>query len=820
MTATGPWAIYEEQVEPLLRQRWAVLYSSELKHCKDNDWRGPCPLHGGDGKTSFSVNPEALTWCCFSGCDAEPGQDHAGGGPVEYLMRRDHLTREQARDALAKLVGISLEAQQEAVDQPLDGEALARAWSAWCLGRKLDRRAIVDRWQCCLLAWMRRPAVSFPVPTGDRIRFLDSGANKTTWRTRGGKPCWYGLAEALGFADAATVYLVNGEPSVWAAQQAGVPAICTCAGEGIIPEPGLLAQLAEALVRRGAERIAVVYDLDAVGRAAAPRMVEALRKARIEAVALELPAELGAHGDVDDLHRRVGDAGLKAALEALPEVDTGQIVISNFLALEDGRFEVGQAEIVATVHQATRGWPRTFNGLLFAADPPPASTLPTAETIRYLDGAGAADKLTTWLRRFARVEWCGGDVRAADRPGKRAALTRSELHRALELESKFRYQAIELVPHQPLRPATYYACGELPSGNGHALADFLDMLNPDSELDSDLLCAALVTPGWGGEPGCRPGFVLTSEHGVGSGKTATAEALAAAWGGATSLQPDEDWQQTVQRLLSDDALARRCVLVDNIRGRLANGAIEAAITADAINGKRMYYGDFRRPNTMTWLLTVNVAELSRDLADRCVVIRIGPPQHGVDFRSRVAEFIQGRRFELLCDCLAFLREQPRCAIQPANRDRFQAWQDAVLARLPDGNELAAEIRERRPAVDADASEAQEVVDALAQLLKQRGHCPDHALVFLPFRDVQELLAVDLGTKSKQELGRRLRVLCQQGPLRRVLPNYRHAYHGRGLLWQPLVRSDDPIKRLNGERAEVFCPICSPAVCEGGAGWHN
>ncbi len=62
----------------------------------------------------------------------------------------------------------------------------------------------------------------------------------------------------------------------------------------------------------------IVYDNDAAGRGGAADMERVLRVGGLPATARILPADLGPGGDVDDLHRRVGDEGLAAALAALP----------------------------------------------------------------------------------------------------------------------------------------------------------------------------------------------------------------------------------------------------------------------------------------------------------------------------------------------------------------------------------------------------------------------------------------------------------------------------------------------------------------------
>jgi predicted P-loop ATPase len=179
--------------------------------------------------------------------------------------------------------------------------------------------------------WVDRPAMDFPTPAGltPRIRYLDGLQSKTGWPSQKerakhqgwgpGKGSWYGLDQALPLLPltGGTLYFVNGEPSVWAAHQSGVPAVCTCMGEksGLPPLGPLVAALASHKAR-----ICVVYDNDEAGREGAAAAVRNLRKAGLEAVALQLPDDLGEHGDVDDLHRRTGDEGLAAALAALPEL--------------------------------------------------------------------------------------------------------------------------------------------------------------------------------------------------------------------------------------------------------------------------------------------------------------------------------------------------------------------------------------------------------------------------------------------------------------------------------------------------------------------
>lgn len=182
----------------------------------------------------------------------------------------------------------------------------------FCSERRLDPDRLLKAGVCEVL-FSGRPSLRYPSPCGvDRIKFLDGEKPKYSWAGAGGSTCWYGLrkAKALG---GPLVYLVNGEPSVWACTQEKVPAVCLCAGEGTAPTPELIEELREA----GFTRVLVVFDVDGPGRMGARRVVAALRVAGVEVEALELPSSLGEGGDVDDLHQLHGSR-LGAALSGLP----------------------------------------------------------------------------------------------------------------------------------------------------------------------------------------------------------------------------------------------------------------------------------------------------------------------------------------------------------------------------------------------------------------------------------------------------------------------------------------------------------------------
>jgi hypothetical protein len=122
----------------------------------------------------------------------------------------------------------------------------------------------------------------------------------------------------------------------------------------------------------------------------------------------------------------------------------------------------------------------------------------------------------------------------------------------------------------------------------------------------------------------------------------------------------------------------------------------------------MYTGEGDRPNLLTWLITLNGANLSRDLAQRCVIIRIKRPIYSGDWEEQTRAYIDRNRPAILGDLLALLRSQRK---PPAKYTRWGLWERDVLSRLPDPHEAQAVILERQAEADVDEEEAGIIEDA-------------------------------------------------------------------------------------------------------------
>ena len=89
----------------------------------------------------------------------------------------------------------------------------------------------------------------------------------------------------------------------------------------------------------------------------------------------------------------------------------------------------------------------------------------------------------------------------------------------------------------------------------------------------------------------------------------------------------------------------------------------------------MYVGEASRPNLITWLITLNGASLSTDMAQRVVEIRLADPEYRETWDSEVTAFIDANRDSILGDLIRFLRQPPKPLVRCS---RWATWDGQVL----------------------------------------------------------------------------------------------------------------------------------------------
>jgi len=454
-----------------------------------------------------------------------------------------------------------------------------------------------------------------------------------------------------------------------------------------------------------------------------------------------------------------------------------EAIITNFerhinVEGEEIRFRRPLQEIVDGVRECSEEWPRTMDGVLFEIDEERGEPV-------FFKNKG---ELFSWFGLRAQVEWTSRDL-FVDNGGTVNPVGETGLFNGLvqAMPDDHRYKTIETAPHVPPVPDAYYVDLDLPEPTGKTLKRYLDLFAPASEIDRSLLEAALLTGMIGIAPGKRPAFVITSDHGRGSGKSSTANALTRVYGGVIGIKADDGFSALEQRLLDPSTTTKRFVMVDNLKNRLSSAEYEAAITEPVISGKRMYVGNGERVNYLTWIFTSNTPALSNDLASRAVVVKIGQADHSVDFEAEINDIIENHRLDLLADIKARL-EEPASGQVMQYHDRWQAWQSTVLSRFENADTIAKEIQERRKEVDDDAAVAEVWAAHICELLEDKGHDPDRVKVVIPSKQVLKLVAKVEGdpTITYREMWSLLNDVAGVGPMKRS-KRYRTSTH-RGLLW--------------------------------------
>lgn len=443
--------------------------------------------------------------------------------------------------------------------------------------------------------------------------------------------------------------------------------------------------------------------------------------------------------------------------------------IANFTL--DGKqiVPIRMSDIIADIYRATNDWPRRIDNMLFVDD--------ASHGLDYFDRRTTAG-LFGWLRRHNEVTWAkGGNL-----------VSQPELFAELERTAQ-RYQAIELLPHEPPISDIYYRGTAPQPGDGSHLQQLLDRFRPETTIDRDLIQAALMTAVWGGLPGCRPAFVITSDEGRGVGKTTVVAAIGHLFGGIFDVSNGEDIEKLKTRMLTPAQRTKRIALLDNVKSlRLSWAELEALITSPDISGHQMYVGEGRRPNLLTWFLTLNGVSMATDMAQRSIIIKVVRGANDGPWWEETLQYIDQHRSEIIGDLIAALRAE---RFPLANYSRWATWEQDVLCRLPEPGDAQRLILERQGQSNCEMDEAEIIEEHFAEQLRRLGYDPKKIQVRIPVAIAAEWYSIAVGEKSKTATAsKRLNQLAGEGQVKRITPDPSRTY-GRCFIW-------------TGENANVIC----------------
>ena len=469
--------------------------------------------------------------------------------------------------------------------------------------------------------------------------------------------------------------------------------------------------------------------------------------------------------------------------DAEKRVERGSaIVIANYETIEvegeDGEAQkiieaIPIGDIIGAISRRTGDWPRRVDNVLFVDDP--------QHGVDWFDRRTTAG-LFGWLRRRCKVDWKGG--------GK--LVSQAELFAELERTAE-KYDAIEAFPHEPPMERHYYRCKPPTLGDGSALGKLLDRFRPETTIDRDLIQAAFLTPFWGGPVGCRPAFVITSDAGRGVGKTKLAECIAHLTGGFIDVSAGEDIATLKQRFLSPEGQSKRIAFLDNVKSlRFSWAELESLITTPTISGKRLYIGEGQRPNTITWLMTLNGVSLATDLAQRSVIIKLAKGRNSGPWYEETVAMIREHRHAIIGDICAALRGE-QFALHEFTR--WAAWEQGVLSRLPEPSEAQRVILDRQAEANCEQDEAEIIEEHFGEQLRKLSYDPDRQQVRIPVAIAARWYGWAVGEQTKTAAAsKRLRQMSDEGQLQRIKPEPSRK-HGRCFLWI-------------GEHADISATIAS------------
>lgn len=346
------------------------------------------------------------------------------------------------------------------------------------------------------------------------------------------------------------------------------------------------------------------------------------------------------------------------------------------------------------------------------------------------------------------------------------------------------FDGIEMFPHVPRMADRYYACDFPKAGDGSKLERLLDFFNPETPADRDLLKALFVTPLWGGDGKVRnsPAFGLTAPKvGRGAGKTTVMTAAGLLYGGILSVSLGENTKELKDRLLSPDGRKQRLGGLDNIKTHRASwAAFESLLTSPVISGRQMFVGEATRANNLTWLMSVNGACLSTDMAQRTVMIHLAKPTYSATWEEDLRRFILTHQWEIIGDIIGVLEGPKRL---PARFSRWGLWEADVLSTLSDPTDAQALILERQQGTDVEAEESEVVEEYFADRLAEVGYDIDAEKVFIPSPIACEWYCKSVNEKvGTIAVGRILGQMADEGKLVRLQRSNSRGRFGRGVMW--------------------------------------
>lgn len=360
--------------------------------------------------------------------------------------------------------------------------------------------------------------------------------------------------------------------------------------------------------------------------------------------------------------------------------------------------------ILEQIAEYTNGWPVVVGGEL---------VVKSAQN--ELEIRKNEKQFFAWLHNYFEVNWLGG-----------AAISKAEFFEFCRSNAK-QYADATSYPHFPAIENVLYNHPIPIEGTGEALEGLLDYFTPATDHDRELIRALILTLFWGGPPGSRPAFLITSDdesvnHGRGFGKTTLLELCGNLCGGLLRLSQVESVETISKRIVNqaNNKPRPRIISIDNVKSRRFSWAdLESMITSQEIAGHRLFSGNGPVTNFHTFAITINGPCLAKDLAQRVVVIKLGKPSFSPTWQNEVSEYISYKKWEIIGDIDAILSPATH-PLPSEGTTRFGLWELGVLSKISDAVGVRNLITQRQRDLDDDDATQKEFGRFLVEQLELMG----------------------------------------------------------------------------------------------------
>lgn len=380
--------------------------------------------------------------------------------------------------------------------------------------------------------------------------------------------------------------------------------------------------------------------------------------------------------------------------------------------------------IFSAIEDQTGGWPKCAGGELAVVDPSGQLKIIKKET-----------EFFAWLHDYFEIDWATSHC-----------ITKNEFFEFCKNHAD-RYVDFADYPHFPPIDKVLYHHQQPVIESGTALNEFLDFFDPATANDRELIKALILTFFWGGKPGQRPAFIITTnddngkDQGRGYGKTALLEKCAALCGGMLSFSKDETIENVKKRILNQaNKTARpRVIAFDNVKTRRFSDAdLESLITSKDVSGQVLYSGNGVVPNLHTFVFTINGASLSKDLAQRSAVIKLGKSVFTQTWSEEVDEFIKNNTWSMIGE-IGELLQSTGNPLQNEVIIRFGPWVYGVLSKVENPIDVLNMIKKRQSQIDDDASNSEEFLQHILEDLSITLRSPEQTVEKIQHDKMHELL---------------------------------------------------------------------------------